>query len=78
METIVEASELDYIILRLPHLVDGGPKGTPNVVVNKNAYNIAVKNQDSPRILTRIDLANFILEQLDSDEYLETRIALFN
>lgn len=52
METIVEGSELDYIILRLPHLVSRESRGRPNIVVNKNSFNIAVKNQNPLRTLT--------------------------
>jgi nucleoside-diphosphate-sugar epimerase len=78
METIVEGSELDYIILRLPHLSSAESQGKPNVVVNKNSFNIAVKNQTPPRTLTLADLSAFILEQMNSDEYLGTTVGLYN
>jgi len=78
METIVEGSELDYIILRLPHLVNTAATGKTNVIVNKNAFNVAVKGQNPSRNLTLSDLSTFILEQMNSDEYLETTVGLFN
>jgi len=78
METIVEGSELDYIILRLPHLSSAESQGKPNVVVNKNSFNIAVKNQTPPRTLTLADLSTFILKQMNSDEYFGTTVGLYN
>jgi nucleoside-diphosphate-sugar epimerase len=78
METIVEGSELDYIILRLPHLLSAKSQGRPNVVVNKNSFNIAVKNQTPSRNLTLADLSTFILEQMNSDVYLGTTVGLYN
>ena len=78
METIIEASELDYIILRLPHLVPGPPTGQVNVVVNANSHNRAIRDSRPPRNLTLADLSAFILQQLDSDEYLGQRLGLFN
>ena len=78
METIVEGSELDYIILRLPHLVSGKSQGKPTVIVNRNSFNIAVKNQTPSRTLTLADLSAFILEQMNSDEYIGTTVGLFN
>jgi nucleoside-diphosphate-sugar epimerase len=78
METIVEGSELDYIILRLPHLLSAKSQGKPTVVVNKNSFNIAVKNQTPSRNLTLADLSAFILEQMNSDEYIGTTVGLYN
>ena len=78
METIVEGSELDYIILRLPHLLSYKSQGKPTVVVNKNSFNIAVKNQTPSRNLTLADLSAFILEQMNSDQYLGTTVGLYN
>lgn len=78
METIVEGSELDYIILRLPHLVSAESQGRPNIVVNKNSFNLAVKNQTPSRNLTLADLSAFILEQMNSDEYIGTTVGLYN
>ena len=78
METIIEGSELDYIILRLPHLVNAAATGNTNIVVNKNAFNIAVKGQNPSRNLALGDLAAFILKQMNSDEYLETTVGLYN
>lgn len=78
METIVEGSELDYIILRLPHLVSTQSQGRPKVVVNKNSFNLAVKDQTPPRTLTLADLSAFILEQMNSDDYIGTTVGLYN
>lgn len=78
METIVAGSELDYIILRLPHLLSAESQGRPTVIVNKNSFNIAVKNQSPSRNLTLADLSTFILEQMNSDEYIGTTVGLFN
>lgn len=78
METIVEGSELDYIILRLPHLVSAESQGRPTVIVNKNSFNVAVKNQTPSRNLTLADLSTFILDQMNSDEYIGATVGLFN
>ncbi len=78
METIVEGSELDYTILRMPHLVPAEPTGKVNIIVGKNSYNTAVKNQTPPRTLTVADLSAFILEQMNSDEYVEARVGIYN
>ena len=48
------------------------------VVVNKNSFNIAVKNQTPSRNLTLADLSAFILEQMNSDQYLGTTVGLYN
>jgi len=53
-------------------------QGKPNVVVNKNSFNIAVKNQTPSRVLTLADLSAFILEQMNSDEYIGTTVGLYN
>ena len=78
METIIEASDLDYIVLRLPRLVPGPPTGEVNVVVNQNSFNRAIRDSDPSRNLRLSDLSAFILQQLDSDEYVGQRIGLFN
>lgn len=78
METIVEGSELDYIILRLPHLVSAESRGRPTIVVNRNSFNEAVKNQTPSRNLTVADLSAFIIEQMNSDEYIGKTVGLYN
>jgi nucleoside-diphosphate-sugar epimerase len=78
METIVEGSELDYIILRLPHLVSAKSRGRPTIVVNRNSFNEAVKNQTPSRNLTLADLSAFIIEQMNSDEYIGKTVGLYN
>jgi hypothetical protein len=62
----------------LPHLSGAESQGKPKVVVNKNSFNIAVKNQTPPRTLSLTDLSEFILEQMNSDEYLGTTVGLYN
>jgi len=79
MEAIVKSSDLDYIILRPTMLINAPPRGTVNVLVNRHMY-IAINGKTPPRTrtLTRADLAAFILEQLDSDEYLGKTVGLYN
>ncbi len=78
MEAIVEGSNLDYIILRLPHLVSGPLSGEYSTFVNSNMYNTAIRDENPPRTLTQADLAYFILEQLSSDEYIGKTVGLIN
>ncbi len=70
MEAMVDASGLDWIIVRLPFLSDDPATG-----------NIHVFSADSGEIahkLTRADLAAFMVAQLSSDEYLQKAVAVAN
>ena len=78
METIIEGSDLDYTIMRLPRLLPGPATGEINVVVNQNSFNMAVRDAQPSRILTLADLSAFILQNLDSPEYMGKRVGLFN
>ena len=70
MEAIVDASGLDWIIVRLPFLNDD--RGTGNIhVFSAGTGEIAHK-------LTRADLAAFMVAQLSSDEYLQKAVAVAN
>ncbi len=70
MEAMVDASGLDWIILRLPFLSDG--PGTGNIhVFSADSGEVAHK-------LTRADLAAFMVAQLSSDEYLRQAVAIAN
>jgi putative NADH-flavin reductase len=70
MEAIVDASDLDWIIVRLPFLNDD--PGTGNIhVFSAETGEIAHK-------LTRADLAAFMVAQLSSDEYLQKAVAVAN
>ena len=70
MEAIVNASGLDWIIVRLPFLTND--PGTGNLhVFSAETGEIAHK-------LTRADLAAFMVAQLSSDEYLQKAVAIAN
>ena len=70
MEASVDASGLDWIIVRAPFLTDD--PGTGNIhVFSAETGEIAHK-------LTRDDLAAFMVAQLASDEYLQKAVAIAN
>jgi nucleoside-diphosphate-sugar epimerase len=70
MEAIVDASDLDRIIVRLPFLNDD--PGTGNIhVPSAGTGEIAHKR-------TRTDLAAFMVAQLSSDEYVREAVAVAN
>ena len=79
MDELVKASGLDWIILRPTNLMEAPMRGTVNTVVNRHMY-IAVNGKMPPRgrTLTNADFAAFILDQLDSDEYLGKIVGLYN
>ncbi len=62
MEAEVEASDLDWVLVRPPMLTDGEATGTVRVV-SKGSGEKAHK-------ISRADLAEFMLHQLTGDEYL--------
>ena len=73
METIIVASDLEYIIVRPARVTGDASPGTPlNIVVNKNTY------APDTRKLSRPDLAAFILGQLESDEYVGSIVGVYN
>ncbi len=69
MEAEVDASSLDWIIVRPAGLSDGEPKGV-RVVEPESAEKV--------RFVTRADVARFMLEQLSSDQYLHQAVGIAN
>ncbi|MDX1601101.1 MAG: SDR family oxidoreductase [Anaerolineales bacterium] len=66
---VIRASELDWTIVRVPMLADGPPKGGIRV-----GY---VGRGTGPRV-TRQDMARFMLEQVDREEYLRDAPVISN
>lgn len=70
MEAAVEASGLDWVILRPAILSDDPAKG------NVKVYGI--DTGEKAHKITRADLASFMLAQLSSDEYLHQAVTIAN
>ncbi len=70
MEAAVDASGLDWIILRPPFLNDD--PGTGDIHV------FSAETEETAHKLTRADLAAFMVAQLSSDEYLQKAVAVAN
>lgn len=70
MESAVEASGLDWVILR-PAILSDGP-ATGNVRV------FDAETGEKAHRLTRADLASFMLAQLSTDEHLHQAVAIAN
>jgi uncharacterized protein YbjT (DUF2867 family) len=70
MEAIVDASGLDWTIVRAPFLSDDSATGNIHIL-SAEAGEIAHK-------LTRADLAAFMVAQVSSDEYLQKAVAIAN
>ncbi len=68
MESAVVQSGLDFVIIRPPILSDHDAKGTVNVL----------EGEQKASSLTRADLAQFLVDQLTSDEYLGEAITIAN
>lgn len=68
MEAIVDASGLDWIIVRPPFLNDD--PGTGDIHV------FSAETKEIAHKLTRVDLAAFIVAQLSSNEYLQKAVAV--
>ena len=69
METAVEHSALDWTIVRPAGLRDGSPKGI-RIVSPESAEKV--------RFITRADVATFLLDQLESTEYLHQAVGIAN
>ena len=69
MEQVVEHSQLDWTIVRPAGLRDGAPKGI-RVVTPESAEKV--------RFITRNDVATFLLDQLESHEYLHQAVGIAN
>lgn len=78
MEEIVKASDLDYIILRSPHQLIEPSRGPVKTVVDGNMFKIIVREDSQSETITTSDLATFILQQLDSDEYVGKTVGVYN
>ena len=70
MESAIEASDLDWVILR-PAILSDEP-ATGNVRV------FEAETGEKAHKLTRADLASFMLAQLSSDEHLRQAVAIAN
>lgn len=69
MEEVVEHSTLDWIIVRPAGLKNGEPKGVRVV---------QPESGDKVRFITRANVAQFMLQQLGSDEYLHQAVGIAN
>jgi len=79
MEVLVKSSDLDYIMIRPAQLIGRRPsRGTYKIVLNEADIQKILRDVTPRRSLARTDLAAFILDQLDSDEYLGMTIGLYN
>ena len=67
-EAVVKASGLDYIIARPPILKDGPATGKV-IVLGSGKIGHAI---------TRADLANFLVDQLKSDDHIRTAVTVVN
>jgi putative NADH-flavin reductase len=71
MEEITRKSGLDYIILRPGSLVVEPPRGTARVTVSEDEV-------PSKRVVMYSDFAAWILDQLESDEFLFKTVSIFS
>lgn len=62
MEPIVMQSNLDWILVRCPNIVDKAPKGKVQAILNHKGVKLSITNQD---------LAVFMVQQLHQDQYLK-------
>ena len=69
LEAAVEHSQLDWTIVRSARLRDGAPKGI-RIVSPESAEKV--------RFITRADVASFLLDQLESTEYLHQAVGIAN
>jgi putative NADH-flavin reductase len=72
MEAIIAGSGLDYIIVRPARVIGDKPVGTFNIAVNKVTYDPA------RRTLSRPDLAKFILDNVQSTQYINSVVGVYN
>lgn len=70
MESEVQASGIDWVLVRPPHLTDG--EATGNIKV------IASGTSEKAHKISRADLAAFMLQQLTSDTHLRQAIIVAN
>jgi len=72
MEALIAESGLEYIVVRPARVIGDTVVGTFHIVVNKNTYD------PYTRTLSRPDMAKFILDQVESDEYVNTIVGVYN
>ena len=70
MESAVEASGLDWVILRPAFLTDGPAKGSVRV--------FDAETGDKAHKITRADVASFMLAQVSNNEYLHQAVTIAN
>lgn len=68
MENTIQHSNLQYVIVRPPYLSDDDAKGSVRVITGD-------EKADS---ITRVDLAQFIVDQLSSDTYINQAVVVAN
>ncbi|MDO7887488.1 NAD(P)-dependent oxidoreductase [Hymenobacter cheonanensis] len=68
MEAEVKASGLDFVLVRPPFLTDSPATGQAHVVTD----------EDKAHKITRADLAQFMVDQLQSDTYLGQAVTVTN
>jgi putative NADH-flavin reductase len=68
MESAVQASDLDFVIVRPPLLTDDPATGSIKIV----------GGEDQGHKITRADLAQFLVEQLTTDENLNQAVVIAN
>ena len=68
MENTIQHSNLQYVIVRPPYLSDDAAKGSVHIITGD-------EKADS---ITRADLAQFIVDQLSSDSYVNQAIIVAN
>lgn len=68
MEAAVKASNLDFVLVRPPFLSDDPATGSVHVVTG----------EDKAHKITRADLAQFMVEQLTSDQYVGQAVTVAN
>ena len=69
MEAVVEQSPLDWVIVRPAGLREGDPKGIRIV---------DPATGEKVRFITRADVANFMVDQLTSDQFLRQAVGIAN
>lgn len=69
MEQVVEHSALDWTIVRPAGLRDGAPQGV---------HIVSPESAEKVRFITRADVATFILDQLESTEFLHQAVGIAN
>ena len=68
MEQAIEHSGLDFVIVRPPVLSDSDPKGAVHIVTG----------EEKAEKITRADLAQFLVDNLESTQYLGQAITIAN